>query len=240
MSDTDTERDNADISDRSDSSNRSDSRSAEHCADSWLTSDPGILLQLTINKAIQRDPVAQRKLAKLAGSSLRLTLTLPQLQLGIEIDAESVDGASLGTITLVPAQQLENSDCEIEGAPSDLLALMLDPQLAFDNRVQLRGNTQLANQLRDIAQQLDLDWGGLLGDRIGDAAAQVVIRALAKGREVLRQGSQNLLDDLDNWLHEEIQAQPCAAELEDFYDQIDQLTLNADRLRARIERLEQA
>ncbi len=213
--------------------------SAEGCVNHWLTSEPGMLLQLALNKAIARDPLAQRRLAKLVGRSLLLQLSVPRLQVGIEIVADDAAGAEVGAVALVSAQQLLQPDCEIEGTPSDLLALMLDPQLAFDNRVQLRGNSQLANQLRDIAQQLDLDWGGLLGDRIGDVAAQLVLKLLGQGRAALQESSNNLLDDLDNWLHEELRVQPCAAELDDFYDQIDRLKLDVDRLNARIERLEQ-
>ncbi len=155
--------------------------SRKRCLDNWLSSEPGMLIELAINKAISRDPVAQRRLAQLAGRSLLLRLTLPALQLGVEVGA--VDGEA---IALVAGEQLTEPDCEIEGSPSDLLALLLDPQLAFENRVQLRGNTQLANQLRDIAQQLDLDWGGLLGDRIGDAAAQLVMRLLGQGRSAIK------------------------------------------------------
>ncbi|MEH6470143.1 MAG: SCP2 sterol-binding domain-containing protein [Halopseudomonas sp.] len=196
----------------------------------WLESEPGILVELAINKAIERDPLAQRKLSQLAGRSLLLRLTFPKLVVGVILGGEGVSLVSEGT--------LEQPDCEVEGAPSDLLALLLDPQQAFENRVQLKGNTQLATQLREIAQQLDLDWGGLLGDCIGDPAAQLLINLFNKGRAAASEASNNLLDDLDNWLHEEIQVQPCGAELDGYYDQIDQLRLDSDRLKARIERVE--
>jgi ubiquinone biosynthesis protein UbiJ len=195
----------------------------------WIRSEPGMLVELGINKALARDPVVQRRLAQLAGQSLRLTLTFPVMSLGVVLEAEG--------ISLVPAETMEQPDCEIEGAPADLLALLLDPQQAFENRVQLKGNTQLATQLRDLAQQLDLDWGGLLGDCLGDPVAQLLLNLLAKGRRVASEASSHLLDDLDNWLHEEIRVQPCKAELEDQFDQIDQLRLDAERLQARVERL---
>ena len=198
----------------------------------WLDSEAGLLLQLTINKAIARDPVAQRRLAALSGKTLRLQVPFPALNLGVELGAEGVN--------LLDGTQLEQADCEIEGSASELLALMLDPQLAFENRVQLRGDTQLANQLREIAQQLDLDWGGLIGDCIGDAPAQMLLNLLGQGRDALRQASNNLLDDLDSWLHEEIRVQPSGPELDGFYDDVDQLRLDVDRLRARVERLEQS
>ncbi len=199
-------------------------------SDEWLRSEPGMLVELAINKALARDPLAQRKLAPLAGQSLLLTLTFPALAIGLRLGAEG--------ISLVASEDLEQPDCEITGAPSDLLALLLDPQQAFDNRVRLQGNTQLATQLRQIGQQLDLDWGGLLGDCLGDPAAQLLINLLSKGRTAASEASNNLLDDLNSWLHEEIRVQPCGAELEGHYDQIDRLRLDADRLQARLERLE--
>ncbi len=195
----------------------------------WLTSEPAILVELAINKALARDPLAQRRLARLSGQSLLLRLTFPALSVGVLLATEGV--------SLVPAAALAHPDCEIEGAPADLLALLLDPQQAFENRVQLKGNTQLATQLRDLAQQLDLDWGGLLGDCLGDPLAQLLLNLLAKGRRAATEASTNLLDDLDNWLHEELRVQPCAAELEEQFEQIDQLRLDTERLQARIERL---
>lgn len=197
----------------------------------WLESEPGILLELSINKAIARDPVAQRRLGELQGKRLRLLMPFPVINLVVELGSEGInlcDGAAIETV-----------DCEIEGSASELLALILDPQLAFEGRVELRGDTLLANQVRQIGQQLDLDWGGLIGDCIGDAPAQVLLNLLNQGRSNLKEASNNLLDDLDNWLHEEIRVQPSRAELEGFYDEVDQLRLDADRLRARIERLEQ-
>ncbi|MFT6915219.1 MAG: ubiquinone biosynthesis protein UbiJ [Motiliproteus sp.] len=196
----------------------------------WLRSEPGILVELAVNRALARDPLAQRRLAKLAGQSLVLRLSFPAVTLGVTLTAEG--------ITLVPAETLTEPSCEVEGAPSDLLALLLDPQLAFENRVTLKGNTQLATQLRELAQQLDLDWGGLLGDWLGDPVAQVLLNLLAKGRGATRELTSSLLEDLDNWLHEELRVQPGGVELEEYYDQIDQLRLDADRLQARIERLE--
>jgi ubiquinone biosynthesis protein UbiJ len=196
----------------------------------WLRSEPGILVELAINKALARDPLAQRRLSQLTGQSLLLRLRFPAMALGVTFAA--------GEITLVPAEALTEPSCEVEGAPSDLLALLLNPQLAFANRVTLKGNTQLATQLREMAQQLDLDWGGLLGDCLGDPVAQWLLSLLAKGRGVTSEASHNLLDDLNNWLHEEIRVQPGGIELEDHYDQVDQLRLDADRLQARIERLE--
>lgn len=194
-----------------------------------LDSELGMLLELALNKALGRDPVVQQQLAKLAGQSLLLRLSLPPIAIGVMLEQEGV--------RLVGADQLDSPSCEIEGAPSELLALMLDPQLSFENRVQLRGNTQLANQLRDLASQLDLDWGGLIGDYLGDPAAQLLVRLFSQGRQQLHERVDNLLDDLDNWLHEEIQVQPGQIELEDFYQQVDQLRLDADRLQARIDRL---
>ncbi|WP_421867604.1 ubiquinone biosynthesis accessory factor UbiJ [Motiliproteus sp.] len=199
---------------------------------SWLESEAGILLELSINKAIARDPVAQRRLADLQDKRLRLLLPFPALNLVVELGPEGVN--------LCDGVAIEQVDCEIEGSASELLALMMDPQLAFEGRVELRGDTLLANQLRQIAQQLDLDWGGLIGDCIGDAPAQVLLNLLNQGRANLKEASNNLLDDLDNWLHEEIRVQPSRAELEGFYDEVDRLRLDADRLRARVERLEQA
>lgn len=198
----------------------------------WLNSEPGILVELAINKALARDPLAQRSLTKLSGQSLLLRLTFPELSIGVSFSAEG--------ITLVSEASLTQPSCEIEGAPSDLLALLLDPQQAFENRVQLKGDTQLATRLRELAQQLDLDWGGLLGDCIGDPAAQLLLNLISRGRSVASEASEYLFDDLNNWLHEELRVQPCRAELDDCYDQVDQLRLDTDRLRARIERLEQA
>ena len=200
--------------------------------DQAIYAEAGILLELAINKALQRDPVAMQRLARLNGRRLRLQLTLPQFAVGVRFAAEGIQ-------LIEDSEELRQSaDCRICGAPSDLLALLMDPQLAFENRVEITGSTQLVTELRDIAHQLDMDWGGLLGDCIGDAPAQLLLNLLQQGQRGVAEASDNLLEDLDNWLHEELQVQPCRVELEGFYDDVDRLRLDVDRLRARVERLQ--
>ncbi len=131
----------------------------------------------------------------------------------------------------------QDVDCRIEGRASDFLEVLLDEQKTFGSGITLSGDTQIAISLKDCLQKLNIDWEGLLADQIGDLAAHQFAEVFRMGRSYLHGSSSSLLDDMDDYLHEEARLLPAKAELQRFYDQVVRLRLQVDRLQARVERL---
>ncbi len=192
--------------------------------------DSGVLtaVDVAVKSALRRDPATLRRLARLDGRVIALRFSIPKLQLFVFPVTDGLEFSSRP-----PA----HVDCSVEGSAADFLEVLLDEHKTFDSDICLRGDTQLAIDLKNCLQRLDIDWEGLLADRVGDLAGHQLAEWFRTGRNYLRQSRETLLDDIDDYLHEEIRLLPPAAELEQFYDQVDLLRLSVDRLQARVERL---
>jgi len=186
------------------------------------------VLEVAIKVAFKRDAATQRRLSRLDGKLIEVRLTVPQLSFYV---LPVSDGLEFDT------QHQFQADCVVEGAASDFLEVLMDEQKTFGSGIRLSGDTQLAIELKSCLQRLDIDWEGLLADNIGDLAAHQLAQLFRKGQQFAKQSKDTLLDDLDDYLHEEVRLLPSKIELEHFYDQLDQLRLSADRLQARVERL---
>lgn len=185
-------------------------------------------LEVAIKVALRQDPAALRRLGRLDGKVIALQVTAPQLKLFVFPVLDGIEFSS---------GYDSDADCSVAGRASDFLEVLLDEQKTFGSGIQLSGDTQIAISLKDCLQQLNIDWEALLADRIGDLAAHQFADIFRVGRSYLRESSASLLDDMDDYLHEEIRLLPAKVELEQYYNQVDQLRLQVDRLQARIERL---
>ncbi len=185
-------------------------------------------LEVMIRVALKRDPATLRRLARLDGRVIAVNISAPAVRFCLLPSGEGLE--------LSAGNGLE-SDCEIEGAASDFLKVLLDEQKTFGSGITLSGDTELAVELKNCLQKLDIDWEGMLGDRIGDLAAHQLAEIARSFRGYARQTAGSLLDDIDDYLHEEVRLVPPQAELDQFCDQIDELRLRVDRLQARVSRL---
>ena len=177
-------------------------------------------LELTIRRALRYDPAALRRLQRMDGKIIEVRVSRPSLQLFILPNADGLDLSSRP-----PAEP----DCRIEGGAADFVELLLDEQKSFGSGIRLSGDTELAIDLNRCLQQLDIDWEGMLAERIGDLPGHQLSQWLRQGYGYLRGSTDSLLDDLDDYLHEEVRLLPPQPELEQFYDQVDQLRLQVDR-----------
>ena len=194
----------------------------------WLDAGLGTLLEAALHHVLATDPVTLRRLAALQGKQLLLVLESPPLALVIRPHAE---GVSLSG----PLQG--EPDARVSASVAGLLRLLGDGGELAGEGISVSGDTELAAELRAIARALDIDWEGLLGDRVGDLLAHPLAEAWRSGQRWLASSGASLRQDLDDYLHEELALVPARPQLEQFYRGVDELRLAADRLQARIERL---
>ncbi|WP_207060626.1 SCP2 domain-containing protein [Motiliproteus sp. SC1-56] len=195
----------------------------------FLNAGLNVPLEVAIRAAVRRDPRAQKRLASLEGRRIRVDLRVPALSLVLAPHGEGIDLSSPGE---------EAVDCTLEGGVADLLQVLMDENKAFGKGIRISGDSQLALDLKRCLQELDLDWEGFLGDHLGDLAAHSLAGLVRDGLDWGRRSRESLLDDLDNYLHEELRTLPPREELNGFYSQVDRLRLAADRLQARVQRLQ--
>jgi ubiquinone biosynthesis protein UbiJ len=191
-------------------------------------------LEQGLNRALQLDPSSAAQLAQLSGKVFKMHCTSPELEFYLFPDAGGIKlmGYWDGEITT-----------GITGQAADFanLASADDPAAALINgNLELSGDSGPLLELQSILSNLDMDWEAPLVNSLGD----VVGHQLAQGLRGLfgwgQQASSSFIRQLDEFIHEEARLAPPRQEVEDFYQDLEQLNLRVDRLEARMRKLRAA
>jgi ubiquinone biosynthesis protein UbiJ len=189
-------------------------------------------LEAALNRYIDLDPQARARLDPLDGRVLALEI----LGLGT-------------TLYLIPGRagfQLLGhiggpADCTISGTPLELARLGATRDQAGElvaGGARVTGDTELGQQFGDVLGQLDIDWEEQLSHLTGDLIAHQVGRGI---RGLLAWGTRtrdSLGQDVQEDLQEEARVLPARGEVELFLAEVDDLRDDAERLEARVQRLE--
>lgn len=106
--------------------------------------------------------------------------------------------------------------------------------------VEFRGDVAVVHALRRLAGGLEIDWEAQLARLTGDIVAHRVGLAARGLLGWLDHARQTFEANLGEYLTEETRQLPPAAEVATFLDEVDRLRQDADRLEARLARLERA
>jgi len=188
-------------------------------------------LEVAINGALQWDPGSRQKLAELSGHVFHFQCQAPSLSLYLLPTRERLRLCAI----------FEGSaDTTLTGNASDFakLAKATDPANALINgELQLQGDSSALIALQSIAKQLDLDWeaplASLFGDVIGHGLGRGIRRGLGLGRRVMISATSAL----SAFLQQESELLASPPQLAFFYNEVSQLSMRADRLEARIDKL---
>lgn len=184
-----------------------------------------------LNRALALDPAGRGKLLTALSGPVQFCVTAPATWvLTLQRSGDQVRVGS--TVIDDPALQLS-------GRAMAFAALALGDRRVFaEGRLQVDGDTGLAHQFQRALDQLNPDWEAALADAIGDVPAHFLGQRLRDAVSWSRQASAALQANLDEYLHEESRSLPGRYELEATFEDIDALSLQTERLAARIERLQ--
>ncbi|MFW5825121.1 MAG: ubiquinone biosynthesis accessory factor UbiJ [Marinobacter sp.] len=188
-------------------------------------------LELALNRALELDPPGRRDLLRALGGPVCFEVAEP---LGMAI---CLQGTRRGVS--VTGYRPDDAALVIRGQPLALAALALgDDQAILDGRLSVEGDTGLAHQLQQALARLDPDWEAALARYAGDIPAHFIGRQVRGAVRWSRQAMASVTATLEEYLHEETGSLPGQRELEPTFEAIDQLSLRAERLDARVRRLE--
>ncbi|MEN0038543.1 MAG: SCP2 sterol-binding domain-containing protein [Cellvibrio sp.] len=182
-----------------------------------------------INAALRYDPATRIGFAQLDGKIIALHITTP----GINIFMMPMDDE---------LRLMSNWDGDVDTRISgSLLALAQLSQTEIhnlkDSGVTVLGDLALLADMQRLVKNLDIDWEEMLsqftGDIIGHQTAQLIRAKLSWAKDRAKNG-QRLTSE---FLTEELKTVPGKAELNDFYQQVDNLRLAVDRAAARVEKI---
>jgi len=188
-------------------------------------------LEILLNRVLAMDEEACVALAALEGRTLAVDLTDTPCYLvftitdaGIELNEET------------PAR----ADVTVTGTPGAFIGFARGGNGGIAGRVDIVGDVGVAQEIQTILRNLDLDWEESLSDWIGDSLARKAGNLARDTARFLSQSGRTLEMDASEYLRYEKEILPDRSEIEEFSAAVDTLRNDVERLKIRINRLQQA
>jgi ubiquinone biosynthesis protein UbiJ len=187
--------------------------------------------QPLLDGALDLDAEARARVRRLDGAVLEVAVT----GLGWRVYAVA-EGERLRLTDEPPAA----ADATIAGPPASLarLGALGGTRVLFDGSLRVSGDVGAAKGFKRLFDTLDPDWEEALARAFGDVPAHQAARLLRQAGAEGRRAGVDRVRDLRAWLIDEIEALPARHEVTAWMDRVDRIRADADRLAARVERLE--
>ncbi|MBA4503319.1 ubiquinone biosynthesis accessory factor UbiJ [Marinobacterium marinum] len=188
------------------------------------------LAEESLNRLLARDGVTLAQLGMLAGRTIRIDCSQPEMHVYLLPHAGGVD---------LLADSATPADACIRGSALDLMRLpQAGNEVLFGKGVTLTGDTALIHRLQQILAASQVDWEAWLADLIGDTAAHPLANLLRSATHQLRYSGSSLIHSLEEYLHEEARLLPTRVEIEIWQEEVETLRESTDRLEARLTQYE--
>lgn len=193
----------------------------------------GRALEIALNRVVALDPESQGALGGLEGRRIELALESPALALSIAVRDRK--------LWVGPPDADNEPDLGLRATLGGLLS-----QLPFARRdgappvgkLRINGDAELARTLQKLAQRFDPDWDRPFAEALGPIFGPQAARMLREGLRTGRRVAANLARDAAEFVVEESRDVVGKYELAAFHDDVDALRDRAERLFARVDRLQ--
>lgn len=189
-------------------------------------------LEAVINRYLRLDPDIGPRLAALSGRCIAIDLRGLDLTLFIFPDEHGIQ----------LKDHIEGeADTVLRGTPLGMAHLGLGgntEKTLFSGEVIIEGNVETGQAFKGILDGLDVDWEEQLSRLTGDVIAHQLGNSARLARRVFQHGLATLEEDLGEYLQEELRVLPSRIETENFSADVTRLSMDIDRLAARLKRLQ--
>lgn len=185
-------------------------------------------MEAALNRALRLDPAAEKAMVELEGQVFHLHCTRPVLELYLLPWSRGVRllGFWEGEVTTAIAGQATDFT-ELAGS-SDPAATLVNGNL------ELRGDSAALLQLQTVLSKLDPDWEAPLVEAFGDVAGHQLARVFRGMFGWGRQAASSFSRQLQEFIVEEAGLIPPRREVEDFYQDINELVMRFERLQTQL------
>ncbi len=132
-------------------------------------------------------------------------------------------------------------DTVIHSNPLGLIRLSLLPasklRSVFNDNIRITGDVELGQEVKALFDNIEVDWEGHLAHFTGDVVAHQIGSWVRGGRAFNRRLMSSLKRSMTEYMQEERQLVPCRQEVQDFFQDVDDLSLRLDRLLAHFNQL---
>lgn len=189
-------------------------------------------LQKAINHALSLDEAMPTKLLALEGKVLEMIITPLNVNFFIHFKNNEL---------MLTLDSVEKADTIIQSSPLGLIRLSLLPaskvRSLFNDQIKLSGDVELGQHVKKIFDEIDIDWEGHLARFTGDLVAHQVGSFFRQGISFTQKLATSLQENVTEYLQEELHLLPPREEIEDFFKEIDTLSLSVERLTAHVNNL---
>ncbi|MFT4059812.1 MAG: SCP2 sterol-binding domain-containing protein [Legionella sp.] len=186
-------------------------------------------LQKAINKALLLDERMPEKLHALDNKTLEMIIA--PLNVNFFIHFKN------GEIQLLDRFD-GHADTVVHSSPIGFIRLSLLPaskaRSLFNDKIRMTGDAELGQQVKKLFDEMDIDWEGHLAHFTGDVVAHQIGNLVRKGRDFKKHFSDSMRQNMSEYLQEELRVTPSKNELEDFFAEVDELSLSVERLQAHV------
>ncbi|WP_115710651.1 ubiquinone biosynthesis accessory factor UbiJ [Legionella sainthelensi] len=189
-------------------------------------------LQKAINKAVQLDEDMPAKLQALDNKCLEMVISPLNVNFFILFENREI---------ILLDHYDKEADTVIHSSPLGLIRLSLLPaskaRSLFNDKIRITGDTELGQHIKKLFDEMDIDWEGHLAHFTGDVVAHQIGSFFRKGLQFKKQFDESIRQNMAEYLQEELRVVPSKYELEDFFAEIDELSLSVERLQAHVNQL---
>jgi len=191
-------------------------------------------LESVINRYLRLDPECGARMATLSGRCIGIELRGLDLQLfiypgeqGIRL-SDQIDGDA-------------EPDTTLRGTPLGMAQLGLGKnteKTLFSGDVSIDGDVETGQAFKAILDNMDIDWEEQLSKLTGDVIAHQLSRTAKRASQAFRHSRRTLEQDIGEYLQEELRVLPSRIETENFSAAVTRISMDTDRLAARVKRLQ--
>jgi ubiquinone biosynthesis protein UbiJ len=194
---------------------------------------PEVLLepvQLMLDRGVVNSTTAAALCARLEGRVMQLQPGAEGLAMYFQVNE--------GRLQLKPGSA-ETPDTTLSGSLLNLARLGgADPEAAIrEGAVNISGATEIADDFRALLNMTRPDWEEELSKLTGDVVAHEAGRAVRGFAGWASRARESLGRSVAEYLTEESRDLVASAELEEFYTDVDQLSMGVDRAAAKLQQL---
>jgi ubiquinone biosynthesis protein UbiJ len=189
-------------------------------------------LEKAINHALALDENMPSKIAMLHGKVIEIIIAPLGVNFYLRFENQKLQ--------LLDTYE-EQADTIIHSSPLGLIRLSFLPasqaRSLFNDKIRLSGDVELGQQVKKLFDELDIDWEGHLAHFTGDVVAHQVGSFVRKGLVFKKKIEKSMGYNIKDYLQEELECLPPQEEIHDFFNDIDKLSLDVERLQAHVTQL---
>ncbi len=193
-------------------------------------------LSIVLNRYLALDPESSHRLHALQDKIITIKLLINETPFYKEnINEFQMLFTKIGI--QLKTTELSNPDTLIKGTPLSLLRMALtneDRKKFFSDDVSIEGNLELGQEVIALFDTLEIDWEEYLSRWVGDVPAHQLARFTNKINAIGKRFRSTLTQNINEYVHEEVDLFPPPEALQDFYHDVDTLRMDTDRLEARV------